>query len=143
MCQDGWEFGNRPGADGASLLPQDRAGFSLYRKLKQEDVANGQFRAFIGKEILDRTSQVSVLLKNLGDKPIAYDLYAFRLNQEGAIVVGDPSRFLPGTPAQPMAGTLGPGQYAYLVIGCPEFDLTLPVTLTYNSGNELGFSITL
>lgn len=137
-----WDLCNRPGADESGLVPEGSAGSALYRKLKESDVAGGRFKAFTSKEILDSTSQVSILLKNVTGKSIPYDLHAIALRQGGQTILNDPSRYLPGTPSQPMSGTLAPGKYAYLIIGCPELDMTLPLTLTYDSTDGTGFSLT-
>ncbi len=133
---------SQEGADPTGLLPFERVELVIYRKLKKEDTGDGKFQAFMGKEILDRTSQVSIMLKNITDAPIKYNFHNFHLEQEGIYLYYDPARFLPGTDNQPITGSLDPGKYLYLVIGCPEYDLTLPVTLKYEGGEGIDFTKT-
>lgn len=121
----------RPGADPAGIFPPEKQAFILYRKFHKQVFEGQGLRFNVAREIMDKTSQVSILMKNLTDAPIPFDLRLFELEQEGNHVTFHPKTYLPGMDEQPWEGLLPPGKWAYLVIGCPQLDLTLPVTILY------------
>lgn len=128
--------------DKSGILPSEKRGsILLYRKLEKRNGFDEKIRFYLAREIFIFTSQVSIIFKNNTGEKISYDFKNISISSGNKKISYDPSRYIPGADNIKIEGGLEDKKYAYLIIACPELDLTKPVKIEFKSFLNENFEI--
>lgn len=128
--------------DKSGILPLEKRGKKLlYRKLEKRSGFDGKIKFYLAREIFIFTSQVSIIFKNNTGTKLHYDFKNISLISGDKVISYEPSRYIPGADSIPIEGDLEDNKYAYLIIACPELDLTKKVKIEFKSFLNENFEI--